>query len=265
MQAFPVTVNSVDVAVTKTVSDAAPKVGDTVDYTITATNLAVNSPATNVQVTDVLPDGVTPGIATVPDGTTLDGSVWTIPSLAVGDSETLTIPVTINAGTAGTTIDNTAFLSAVFPPDTNGENDSATASLTVINQPPVADFTSVVNVLDVEFMDASSDPDGTIAFWSWNFGDPDSGEENTSIDRGPEPYVFGVWDVHGHLDRHRQSGRNRLDQNSPSRSGSRKPSSAAMIRSLPTMWQRLVRRLRRPRSPVATTMSTARRRHSGRM
>lgn len=39
------------------------------------------------------------------------------------------------------------------------------------NQAPIADFTFVVNGLQVQFTDASSDPDGSIASRSWDFGD----------------------------------------------------------------------------------------------
>ena len=39
------------------------------------------------------------------------------------------------------------------------------------NIPPTADFTSSTSGLVATFTDTSSDPDGTIASWSWNFGD----------------------------------------------------------------------------------------------
>ncbi|HEV7365584.1 MAG TPA: PKD domain-containing protein [Gemmatimonadales bacterium] len=39
------------------------------------------------------------------------------------------------------------------------------------NQPPVAGFTSSCTNLTCSFTDGSSDPDGSIASWSWNFGD----------------------------------------------------------------------------------------------
>jgi PKD repeat protein len=38
------------------------------------------------------------------------------------------------------------------------------------NQSPSADFTTLVNELLVEFADQSSDADGTIVAWSWDFG-----------------------------------------------------------------------------------------------
>lgn len=40
-----------------------------------------------------------------------------------------------------------------------------------LNQPPTAAFNHAVNGLTVIFTDASSDIDGTIASWNWNFGD----------------------------------------------------------------------------------------------
>jgi serine protease len=39
------------------------------------------------------------------------------------------------------------------------------------NQPPTADFASTTSDLTANFTDASSDSDGTIVAWSWNFGD----------------------------------------------------------------------------------------------
>ncbi len=194
-----VTVNSrVDVEVTKTVSDTTPNIGDTVTYTITARNAEGNAAATGVVITDVLPDEVTPGTPTVPDSTTFSDGVWSIDSLAVGASTTLTIPVTIT-GAGGANIDNTANLTEVTQFDTNGDNNSSTASLTV-NQAPIAGFTfevdSLVDLLKVNFTDESSDQDGTIASWSWDFGD-ETTETDTSTFEDPT-YLYpasGTYDV----------------------------------------------------------------------
>ncbi|MBS0575810.1 MAG: PKD domain-containing protein [Proteobacteria bacterium] len=40
-----------------------------------------------------------------------------------------------------------------------------------VGQPPVASFSYVINGLKVHFNDTSNDPDGSITFRSWNFGD----------------------------------------------------------------------------------------------
>lgn len=55
------------------------------------------------------------------------------------------------------------------------------------NQTPVADFTVTCNGLDCIFTDGSSDPDGAsdLASWSWDFGEPASGAENTSTEQNP--------------------------------------------------------------------------------
>ena len=58
---------------------------------------------------------------------------------------------------------------------TDSLSDSAATSRTVTamapNQPPAADFSFGASGLAVTFTDASTDADGTIASWLWNFGD----------------------------------------------------------------------------------------------
>lgn len=48
------------------------------------------------------------------------------------------------------------------------------------NLPPNASFSHAANLLQVDFTDSSSDPDGSITSWSWNFGDG-----NTSTAQNP--------------------------------------------------------------------------------
>jgi PKD repeat protein len=66
---------------------------------------------------------------------------------------------------------------------TYGEVEDYTANVFTglpCQQPPTADFTSVVNCLDVVFTDTSTDADGTIVSWLWDFGDG-----NTSTQQNP--------------------------------------------------------------------------------
>jgi PKD repeat protein len=64
---------------------------------------------------------------------------------------------------------------------TYGEVEDYTANIvTGGNLPPTADFTFTTNDLTANFTDASSDSDGTITGWSWNFGDG-----NTSTAQNP--------------------------------------------------------------------------------
>ncbi len=67
--------------------------------------------------------------------------------------------------------------------DNGGASDSVTKNVTVVeagNTPPDADFSYTIDGNSVSFTDMSSDPDGTIASWSWNFGDG-----NTSTQQDP--------------------------------------------------------------------------------
>ena len=86
-----------DLAVTKTVSDATPNVGDIITFTVTVTNLGPNT-ATGVQVTDLLPPGLTPVLTRVRRGT-FAGQVWDVGTLAPGASSTLTIIARVDSPT----------------------------------------------------------------------------------------------------------------------------------------------------------------------
>jgi subtilisin family serine protease len=60
------------------------------------------------------------------------------------------------------------------------------------NQPPTASFTYSASGLTVAFADASTDPDGSVVSWSWNFGDG-----GISSDQNPShTYAFaGIYSV----------------------------------------------------------------------
>lgn len=121
-----------DLSIVKTVNNQSPNQGDTITYTLTLTN---NGPAgaTNISVIDNLPGGLT-FVSAEPSSGTFSGSTWSIDSLANGGSTTLTITATVNEGTGGQTIINSAVASATQT-DSNQDNSSAGASFTV-TQPP---------------------------------------------------------------------------------------------------------------------------------
>ena len=125
----------VDIAITKTVDDNAPLEGDTIVYTVSATN---NGPddATGVQVTDVLPSGVT---YVSDDQASYTPPLWNIGNLNATQSATLNITTTINSMTAGNIYTNTATVTAVNETDSNPSNDSDQATITVNLAPTAVD------------------------------------------------------------------------------------------------------------------------------
>ena len=123
-----------DLVVTKTVSDTTPDAGQTITYTLGVTN---NGPvaATNISLVDVLPAGLT-YVSHAASGSTTWSNVtgmWTIGTLNNGQSATLTITATVNAGTAGSVITNTIGSVSLDQLDTNTTPDDLSEALTVNN------------------------------------------------------------------------------------------------------------------------------------
>ena len=75
---------------------------------------------------------------------------------AAAGTYTVQLTVTDDKGATGTTSKSVTVTAPPPPPP---------------NQPPVAAFTSSCTNLACSFTDASSDPDGRVAGWSWTFGD----------------------------------------------------------------------------------------------
>ncbi|TYA71344.1 T9SS type B sorting domain-containing protein, partial [Seonamhaeicola marinus] len=117
---------TVDIEIVKAVSDANPSIADVITFTISASNLG-GIDATSVEILDVLPQGYGFESATASSGTyNTDTSVWQVPLVAAGLTETLEITVTV--------LDvndyvNTASLQALDQIDSNENNDSDTATI----------------------------------------------------------------------------------------------------------------------------------------
>jgi len=120
-----------NLSVTKSVDKSTPNVGDTVNFTITASNSGPSA-ATGVVVTDSLPSGYTFVNATPSAGTWLAPD-WAVGSLSNGAIETLIITATVNATGLYT---NTATISGVQN-DPTPVNNSGSAT-PVVNHAPVA-------------------------------------------------------------------------------------------------------------------------------
>lgn len=126
---------SSDLGVTKIVDNAAPREGDTVSYTISVSN-AGPSPATVVQISDLLPGGVTL-VASTPAQGTYDGvgGDWYVGTLAAGASASLLLQAQVDGGVGGTTITNTASVSSLSQVDPNTANDSASVDIVPLGTP----------------------------------------------------------------------------------------------------------------------------------
>ncbi|QPH39300.1 DUF11 domain-containing protein [Pedobacter endophyticus] len=129
----PVPTPVADLSVTKTSDSNAPNVGSNVIFTITALNTGPSN-ATNVRVTDALPNGYTFVSASAPGGTTYNNftGIWTVGNLASGASTVLTITAHVNASGNRT---NTATINAAEH-DPDRANNSATIKLAPV---PVVD------------------------------------------------------------------------------------------------------------------------------
>jgi uncharacterized repeat protein (TIGR01451 family) len=116
------------------VDKPTPNEGDTIVYTLTVTNNGPST-ATGVTLSDLLPLGVTyvsddsGGLYNRTTG------VWTVGTLQVGGSATITITATVDTGTAGSTIANTVEVGTSDQPDPDPSNNRATAIITVGETP----------------------------------------------------------------------------------------------------------------------------------
>jgi uncharacterized repeat protein (TIGR01451 family) len=150
-----------DLSVTKAVDNATPLEGDTVVYTVTVTNHGPVD-ATGVSLSDVLPAGLTyVGDDAAASNTFYDSGtgVWAVGSLSNAGAATLHITATVNLGTAGSTLTNTASVSGSDQPDPVQGNDSAAVDVTVVAQGNTADL-AVTKSVD----DASPSEGGTVVY-----------------------------------------------------------------------------------------------------
>jgi uncharacterized repeat protein (TIGR01451 family) len=123
-----------DLAVSKSVSNTRPNVGDTIVFTITLANLGPGI-ATNVAIHDLLPAGLQV-VAAAPSQGTYDPAtgIWTVGSVVPGTPLTLQIAALVEGPGAAT---NTATVNHSDQTDINPDNDSASVTTT----PQLADLT----------------------------------------------------------------------------------------------------------------------------
>jgi uncharacterized repeat protein (TIGR01451 family) len=134
---FPTEV-AADLAVCKTVDDPRPDPGDVITYTVRLCNSGPST-ATNVEVTDLLPTGVTYQTHVVTQGNYNDSTgLWVVGDLANANSVTLTITATVDLCPCGSKITNTATITAADQddPHPSDNTDSADAFPFRVDSPP---------------------------------------------------------------------------------------------------------------------------------
>ncbi len=136
----------VDLSIAKTVGNTSVNEANLVGYQVMVTNHG-SVMATNVEVTDPIPAGLSfsnywPTVGTYTPGT----GVWSIPGIAAGATVTLQYFATVDYGTAGTSITNTAEITMAgeLDPDSTPNNHLSSeddqASITINVGAPLADL-----------------------------------------------------------------------------------------------------------------------------
>ncbi|MEA2559168.1 MAG: trimeric autotransporter adhesin [Acidobacteriota bacterium] len=118
------TVKVADLEIQKTVDNAAPTPGETVVFTLTATNQGPSG-ATGVAVTDTLPAGLTYVSNDCGAAFASPTLTWTIGALANLASATCHLTVTVDAGASGTITNTAAVDGNDFDPEIDNNDDGA--------------------------------------------------------------------------------------------------------------------------------------------
>ena len=163
-EAVTVGVQTADLVTVKSLAsgDATPDEGDIVTFEIAVTNSGPNS-ATNISLTDFLPQGLT---ATIDNGNVVGGGLYnpatgvlSIATLASGDTVTLTLEGTVNPGQGGSVITNTTTAATGDQVDPSTVGDDLEEAVTV--GVPAADL---VTVKTLASNDATPDEGDVVTF-----------------------------------------------------------------------------------------------------
>ena len=120
-----------DLSLQKSADVAFAGEGGTVTFTVTLSNAGPLAAGTTA-VVDLLPSGLTFVSATASDGVFAPSTgTWSLTGLPVQDSAVLTVTSTVDAGTNGTTLTNTATIVAQAVGDPVVANNAASASIVV--------------------------------------------------------------------------------------------------------------------------------------
>ena len=155
-------INNADLVTVKTLAsgNATPNEGDTVTFEILVVNNGA-ALATNVDLTDLLPAGLT---ATAANGTATQGTydaatgLWMIGALANGGTATLTLEGTVDVGEGGNTITNITTAATGDQPDPSTAGDDLEEAI-VVN-----DAADLVTVKTLASLDATPAEGDTVTF-----------------------------------------------------------------------------------------------------
>ncbi len=192
---------SADVMVTKTVDIPNPNIGDTIVYTVVATNNGPDA-ASNVTATDQLPAGLTLIAVTQTAGTyDTSSGAWIIGPLANGASATLTLTATVNANPPKQ-IDNTACVSNSPEADSDPTNNCATVSIdpscgrqpSITSGPLLNPLFPIVGIEQTMTIGFSDNGSGIPVVVTWDFGDGSFGTGSPAqhIYAAPGTYAIKV-------------------------------------------------------------------------
>jgi uncharacterized repeat protein (TIGR01451 family) len=127
---IPINIRQTNIGIFAEPSIDNPQEGDTITYIITVSNYGPSS-ANGIVVDVSLPSQVT-YVSHVAGQGSANTNTWNVGSLANGSNTTLVIEVTINAGTANTTISYPVTVTAVNEDDSESGDDSFTTDLNVL-------------------------------------------------------------------------------------------------------------------------------------
>lgn len=182
-----INVSATDIEVTKVVDNPTPGEGSTITYTVTASNIGANA-ASGIEIEDNLPAGVTFVSATSSQGNFAAG-LWLLGNLASGTSATLDIVLTVNPFTAGSTITNTATLTALDQIDSNPANDISSVDIVPLALPSI----TVLKSADL----ASANPGQIITYTVTVLNTGSSPATTVQVDDTLSQYVAMILDFDG--------------------------------------------------------------------
>lgn len=154
----PISNPIVDIAVLKNVDDNSVTTGQQVTYTITAENKKASA-AGGIEVTDQLPTGLTFVSSNPSQGSYSNSTgIWNVGSLSGLQSATLELVASVNTGTQGDIITNSASLTNVTGNDGLGTNNESSIDILVFDpnsgltcsEPPTFSFVNYILIQGVQ-------------------------------------------------------------------------------------------------------------------